>query len=179
MDNDGRNLRNDKGESIMDQIFVNENTIYFCIDDSLYVFEMDDTEDVEAFVSFITKSVVLPTPKWEKLTEVEPGLYWCGGLSERPSGSPYVTCFKTGSVGAPAWYARICDVPPLPEMPRPDLKIDDPVLVRDNADGKWLKKHFAGWSDDGRMQTWPYGGTSWSNEEELVPHKWDHWKIED
>lgn len=43
---------------------------------------------------------------------------------------------------------------------RPDLKIDDPVWVRDLKAARWLPRHFAGWSDDGSMQAFADGTTS-------------------
>lgn len=45
---------------------------------------------------------------------------------------------------------------------RPDLKIDDPVWVQEST-GRWLPRHFAGWSDDGRIQAFGSGTTSHTN----------------
>ena len=42
---------------------------------------------------------------------------------------------------------------------RPNLKIDEPVWVQDRKGG-WLPRHFAGWSDDGRIQVFLDGTTS-------------------
>jgi hypothetical protein len=44
------------------------------------------------------------------------------------------------------------------------LKIDDPVLVRDNDCEAWVKGHFAGWKDNGECTTFWDGRTSFTVE---------------
>ncbi len=60
--------------------------------------------------------------------------------------------------------------------PKHDLKIDDRVLVRDTGDEDWSKRHFAGWTDHGRMTTF-LEGSSWTACGDTVA--WDEWKLPD
>ena len=46
--------------------------------------------------------------------------------------------------------------------PRPDLKIDDPVMVRLDDNEKWVRRHFAGWSESGVILVWVNGYTSFT-----------------
>jgi hypothetical protein len=50
------------------------------------------------------------------------------------------------------------------QEPRPELKIDDPVLVRDNDCEAWVRGHFAGWKDNGECTTFWDGRTSFTVE---------------
>jgi hypothetical protein len=59
---------------------------------------------------------------------------------------------------------------------RPDLKVDDPVIVWLDGD-KQFRRHFARWNhDDGRIQTFADGVTSWSFENEKLV-TWDHYEL--
>ena len=62
------------------------------------------------------------------------------------------------------------------ERPRPDLKIDDRVLVRETGDEDWWKRHFAGWTDDGHIKTF-LEGSSWTACGDTI--EWDEWKLPD
>lgn len=78
---------------------------------------------------------------------------------------------KSFITGADIWWVkawRHC------RKVRPNLKIDDPVLVKGNLHGRWEKRHFAGWSPTGRMMTWADGKTSWSSNEKFV---WSYYAI--
>lgn len=46
---------------------------------------------------------------------------------------------------------------------RPDLKVDDPILVRDFNDVGYIRGNFAGWADDGKVMIWE-SGTDWASE---------------
>ena len=48
---------------------------------------------------------------------------------------------------------------------RPNLIVDDPVMVRSCEEYSWVRRHFAGWTANGRIQVWGGGGTSFSSEE--------------
>jgi hypothetical protein len=54
---------------------------------------------------------------------------------------------------------------PIPESalkrPRPELKVDDRVLVRNSEDENWVPRYFAEWGSR-KIGTWADGGTSWS-----------------
>ena len=77
-----------------------------------------------------------------KFVALDEGLY---PYVVRTDGAVYAVCF------------RFC------RKARPNLKIDDPVWVRNSKDNHWLPRHFAGWSDDGLIQAFNYGTTSHSN----------------
>ena len=56
----------------------------------------------------------------------------------------------------------------------PDLEIDTKVLVRNKKETGWYKRHFAGWTEDGRIKCWSHGATSWTDNDYSV---WDEWKL--
>jgi hypothetical protein len=58
---------------------------------------------------------------------------------------------------------------------RPDLKVDDRVLVSSTPNSGWLKRHFKRWADDGRIVTFMDGNTSWS--EKGFESSWDEYKL--
>ena len=60
--------------------------------------------------------------------------------------------------------------------PKHDLKIDDRVLVRDMGE-RWWHRHFAGWSDDGRLEAFNNGCTSWAAGGGTKV--WEEWKLPD
>lgn len=41
------------------------------------------------------------------------------------------------------------------------VAVDTPILVRDNSDCEWIKRHFAKY-EDGKVYAWNKGTTSWS-----------------
>jgi hypothetical protein len=57
---------------------------------------------------------------------------------------------------------------------RPDLKIDDPVIVWD-LQSLQSRRHFAGWTDDRKILTYIRGKTKWTSEGETM--SWDHWRL--
>ena len=58
---------------------------------------------------------------------------------------------------------------------RPDLKVDDRVMVRD-VGGPWIREHFAGWADDGRVEAFVNGKTSWTVPDGML-ELWDEYKL--
>jgi hypothetical protein len=65
------------------------------------------------------------------------------------------------------------------QEPRPELKIDDPVLVRCDAKDKWSKRHFAGWNKNGPgIMVFAYGRTSFTHSgEEKDLGSWPFYKL--
>ena len=51
---------------------------------------------------------------------------------------------------------------------RPDLKVDDKVLVRNYETHGWAERHFAGWGEDGQIECWASGKTSWSTDDKNI-----------
>lgn len=47
--------------------------------------------------------------------------------------------------------------------PYDDFRIDDPVMVRDNPFAPWERRHFAGITTAGEVNTFANGRTSWSD----------------
>ncbi|MBK8150828.1 MAG: hypothetical protein IPK58_22155 [Acidobacteria bacterium] len=60
---------------------------------------------------------------------------------------------------------------------RPDLKIDDRVLVNNAFPIEWVRGHFAGWTDDGYIKTFLDGLTSWTTDGATCV--WTEWKLPD
>jgi len=50
-----------------------------------------------------------------------------------------------------------------------DLKIDEPVLVRNLNDEDWRRRHFAGVVPNNRVRTYPEGQTRWSYDPDWGP----------
>lgn len=50
------------------------------------------------------------------------------------------------------------------------VAVDTPILVRDSANLKWIKRHFAKY-ENGTIFTWSNGTTSWSDGEHATPWK--------
>ena len=48
-----------------------------------------------------------------------------------------------------------------PEVDWSKVKVDTPILVRDDEDGEWQKRHFARFKN-GKVYAWHDGLTSWS-----------------
>ena len=64
---------------------------------------------------------------------------------------------------------------------RQKLKIDTPVLVK-TPFSEWVRRHFAGWAEDGKMLCWELGTTSWSvqrgeGNEDGRKAAWEEWKL--
>jgi hypothetical protein len=47
--------------------------------------------------------------------------------------------------------------------PYEDFEVDEPVMVRDHEDNRWLRKYFAGVDGDGKPSTWVLGSTKWTS----------------
>ena len=54
--------------------------------------------------------------------------------------------------------------------------MDTPILVKDHDVDKWEKRHFAKY-EHGKVYTYSWGKTSWSNEDETLS-EWNLAKIE-
>ena len=50
-----------------------------------------------------------------------------------------------------------------PEVDWSKVKVDTPILVRDNDSDKWIRRYFAKYKD-GMVYAWNGGRTSWSEE---------------
>ena len=60
---------------------------------------------------------------------------------------------------------------------KPDLKVDDRILVRDSNSGYWIPRHFSHWNGNLCM-CFDGGKTSWS-ENGCGVYPWEHWKLPD
>ena len=56
------------------------------------------------------------------------------------------------------------------------VKVDTPILVRNNEKQEWLKRYFA-YLDGGTVYAWKYGKTSWSAENGFDAYPWDCVKL--
>ena len=61
----------------------------------------------------------------------------------------------------------------------PELKVDDPVFVRDFQDEDWTPRHFFRWTTDGRVMTFPHGTSSFTIKESdlFEPTTWEQYKL--
>lgn len=66
------------------------------------------------------------------------------------------------------------EVPRRP-IPKPDLKVDDKVLVRDYEDDEWEPQHFASWSENGGIKCWSIGATSFTADGNKMT--WNFYKL--
>lgn len=121
----------------------------------------------------------MSNPVWMRNKDMEDrseGWYWCGGSRAAPLDPPELHFTSPEVWPEMAWLAKADPV--LPKMPRPKLKVDDPVLVRGLAFGanEWQPRHFAGWDIHGMMRCWNTGKTSHTSEKsETSP--WTEWKL--
>ena len=60
-----------------------------------------------------------------------------------------------------------------PEVDWNNVKVDTPILIRDNEDDKWIKRYFAKYKD-GKVYAWNSGRTGWT-ESYMTP--WKHAKL--
>ena len=66
------------------------------------------------------------------------------------------------------------DLMPVPRLE--DLAVDTPLLVRDDEDAEWTKRHFAE-VIDGKLLCWADGGTSWTAADSSDTTTWLLWKL--
>jgi len=60
---------------------------------------------------------------------------------------------------------------------RPELKVDDPVWVREFSEAEWCPRHFSDWDDDGKIRCWEEGKTSHSSEiKDRVKVAWSQYR---
>ena len=59
---------------------------------------------------------------------------------------------------------------------RPDFAIDDPVMVRNNKEWKWERRHFAKWGVRGELLTWQHGATSFTSLHGFTA-KWKYYRL--
>ena len=108
--------------------------------------------------------------KWGEKVEVKDSKSypWADGIfiGINPLSDGYVTVSLDGDYIYSWKYCRKL---------RPDLKVDDRVLVRAGEPGTWFHAHFKRWSDTGYIVCFNGGETSWtSNGEEIC---WKEWKL--
>ena len=56
------------------------------------------------------------------------------------------------------------------------VKVDTPILVRDNAEQDWIKRHFAKF-ENRKVYAWLNGTTSWSADNEYDVNYWKYAKL--
>jgi len=63
-----------------------------------------------------------------------------------------------------------------PEIDWSKVKVDTPILVRNNEDKEWVNRYFAKFAD-GKVYAWGSGATSWSAAGELDMTSWNCAKL--
>ena len=56
------------------------------------------------------------------------------------------------------------------------VEVDTPILVRDNEDEKWIKRHFAKY-ENGRVYVWTLERTSWTAPDDRCVMEWKYAKL--
>lgn len=56
------------------------------------------------------------------------------------------------------------------------VKVDTPILVRNNEDKEWVNRYFAKFAD-GKVYAWVCGATSWSIEDKTDMLSWKYAKL--
>ena len=117
---------------------------------------------------------MIEKPVWKKTNKIEkPGMYLYGGKGEKPGQLARPLIYKLPVDWEEYFWLAYLGPIPEPEMPRPDLRIDDPVIVWDYPDGGRYRRHFAGWTPDGRIKAWN-NGTSWTTEHVTI---WNNYRL--
>lgn len=63
-----------------------------------------------------------------------------------------------------------------PEVDWSKVKVDTPILVRDDEDEEWMSRYFAKFVD-GKVYAWIGGATSWSADSEYRANSWKYAKL--
>lgn len=63
-----------------------------------------------------------------------------------------------------------------PQVDWSKVEVDTPILVRDNEDEKWLKRHFAKY-ENGRVYVWTLERTSWTTLDDKCVMDWNYAKL--
>ena len=71
------------------------------------------------------------------------------------------------------WLLEDYEEPEEPETDWSKVKVDTPILVRQDKNGDWLKRHFAKY-ENGNVYVWADGQTSWTGTDEI---KWKYAKL--
>ena len=56
------------------------------------------------------------------------------------------------------------------------VKVDTPILVRDDEDEEWMNRYFAKFAD-GKVYAWMGGATSWTADGEYRANSWKYAKL--
>jgi hypothetical protein len=65
-----------------------------------------------------------------------------------------------------------------PQKPLPDLEVDTPVIVWDDSSEYRYKRYFSHYTNDGRIECFVEGRTSWSSDK--ISHNttpWKNWEL--
>ena len=71
------------------------------------------------------------------------------------------------------WMLEDYEEPEEPKVDWSKVKVDTPILVRQDKNGDWLKRHFAKY-ENGNVYVWADGQTSWTGADEI---KWKYAKL--
>ena len=63
-----------------------------------------------------------------------------------------------------------------PEVDWSKVKVDTPILVRNNEDKEWVNRYFAKFVD-GKVYAWVSGATSWTVDDEYDVTSWNYAKL--
>lgn len=63
-----------------------------------------------------------------------------------------------------------------PEVDWSKVKVDTPILVRNNEDKEWVNRYFAKFAD-GKVYAWVCGATSWTADSKYDVNPWKYAKL--
>jgi len=101
------------------------------------------------------------------------------GIPYRCNGNSCDDCdFKNSKKGC---YIRGCTDWLFSEYEEPEVdwskvKVDTPILVRNNEDKEWVNRYFAK-IEDGKVYAWVCGATSWTVDDEYDVTFWKYAKL--
>ena len=76
-----------------------------------------------------------------------------------------------------AWqYAKLIEDETESGVDWSKVEVDTPILVRDNEDEKWIKRHFAKY-ENGRVYVWTLERTSWTAPDDRCVMEWKYAKL--
>ena len=125
-----------------------------------------DWSKVEVDTPILVKAA--DNSKWKKryFAKYENEIVYAWDNGKTSWNKDYMTSWK---------YAKLVEDQKEPEIDWSKIKVDTPILVRDNKDNKWLKRYFAKY-EDGLVYAWLGENTSYTA---CGVAKWKYAKLEE
>lgn len=112
---------------------------------------------------------------WHVVSEIQHSEMYAIQLNDTTPRSCTMDGFESTTDRNQTWFWDEVKIT-APPRPRPNLKIDDPIIVWDDPEEKY-NRYFAGWTSSGRIKTFINGHTSWSSDAGASCLFWDDYEI--